>query len=125
MKKLLFALVLFAASLTASAQSELVTYEIDTTGISNGLIIPAPFYVTVTEFSLTKTEGSFQYISYVQTYQDTANVLNIKNDNVSSSKAYPITGSQLNTLTPVVIFNNTVKLDLENIYGASNVTKLP
>lgn len=129
MKKLFLLLALITLGLTSNAQTNLdsvalVTYQIDTTGLSNGLIIPSPFYISVTGFDLNR-DGGFYYVSSSQTYIDTSNVNNIANDDLSYSKRFYVTGSQLNTFTPIQIFNNTVKLDLENIYGAANVSKLP
>ncbi len=128
MKKLALILALFTLSLTSNAQTNLdsaalVTYQIDTTGLSNGLIIPDTFYISITGFDLNR-DGGFYFVSSTQTYTDTLNVVNIANDNLSYSKRYYVTKSQLNTFTPIQIFNNLVKADLESIYGVNNVTKL-
>jgi len=124
MKKLLFLLLLIAVGYSAQAQDELITYKIDTTGYSEGLIIPSPFYITVTEFSLVKAGEDFNYISYTKTFTDTLNVRNLRNDSLSSAKRYSVTLSNLQSFTPIVIFNNTVKQNLKDIYGASNVSIL-
>ncbi len=129
MKKLLFILVLFAASLTASAQNNfdstaLVTYQIDVSGSSDLLQIPDTFYISITGFNLER-DGGYYYIVTSQTYMDSENVRNIRNDDFLSGAKFPVTKSQLATYTPIQIFTNTVKERLNDVYGASNVTKLP
>lgn len=130
MKKFIFLITLFTIGLTVSAQDnnldsvKLVTYQIDTTGYTHtGLEIPEPFYITITEFALERNNG-FYYTATSMTYTDTANVMTVHNKDFNYSKRYYIPASALSTFTPVQIFNNTVRLDLKNIYGANNVTKL-
>jgi len=102
----------------------LITYQIDTTGLSNGLIIPDPFYITITGFDLNR-EGSFYFVASSQTYTDTLDVVNIKNDDFSYSKRFYVQQSDLTTMTILQLFNATVKQALQDIYGANNVSVLP
>ena len=128
MKKLLLLLALITLGFISNAQSNLdstalVTYQIDTSGLSNGLIIPDTFYVSVTGFDLNR-DGSFYFVASSQTYIDVSFVRTIENDNLSYSRRFIVTTNQLATKTIVQIFNETVKEYLKLVYGANNVTKL-
>lgn len=128
MKKLVLVLSIIALGFTSNAQisldsTALVTYQISTTGYSVGLIIPDTFYISVMSFDLQRN-GGYHYVSTTQTYLDTFRVVTIHNDSLFYSKNYPVTKSQLNNYTPIQMFQNTVKLDLDNIYGSENVAKL-
>lgn len=127
MKKLLLLLAFITLGLNFNAQSNLdsaalITYQIDTLGSSDGLVIPSGFYISITGFNLQK-DGGYYYVATIQTYLNTEEVRNIKNDSFKNGKRFYIEPSDL-TISPILIFRNTVKAYLDNIYGADNVTKL-
>jgi hypothetical protein len=122
MKKLLTLLLLIAFSF--GAKSQIVTYKVDTTAYSNGLLIPAPFYFTVKKVEASIINQGLSINSLTVNHTDTVNVINIKNDSINSLKMYPVTKEYIDTMNLDGLIQYIIRDDLERIYGANNVTKL-
>jgi len=131
MKKLLLLMALFMGVLfTASAQTPsgvsvpIVTYQIDATGYSHGLTINDPFYVSVNSLTAEiDTAVGFMLLSYTVTTTDSLLQNKVPNDSLPTFKIYPLTIEAVDTLTLDGMVEKYIKKNLEDVYGAENVSK--
>ena len=103
----------------------IVTYKIDTTGYSNGLEIPAPFYFCINSLcaEIDPTTG-FNLYSYSYNLSDTINEIKILNDSIPSLKKYPMSITDVDTMTLDQMVESYIKKNLEDIYGVNNISKI-
>jgi len=125
MKKLFLILALFAFAFNATAQTTpIVTYKISTTGYSNGLTIPSPFYFSVNTLGAEIGATGFSLYSYSVNTTDSAGTVKVVNDSISQLKIYPISVAEVDTMTLDQMIESRVKQNLIDVYGSENVSKV-
>ena len=125
MKKSILLIALFFILISGHSQIFIKEFQINTDGVSNGLIIPAGFRIGIESVVKNpQADGTINVVFYVSTYRDDTYSKRIDNDDVTWTKTYNMSKANAFTQTDLVIYNSTLKPDLITAYGAGNIQEL-
>lgn len=125
MKKLILLTWLLLAFLLAYSQTFIKEFQINTEGSSNELVIPSGFRIGIESVVKNpQNDGSVNVVFYVATYKDDSYVKRIDNDDIDWTMVYNMSKSDAFTKTDLTIYYNTLKPEMESVYGAGNIQEL-
>lgn len=99
-------------------------YQINTSGLSNGLSIPTGFVVSIDTIYITginQTDDTINLEMQVNTYSNDTRDLSIKNDDVESVMKDIATLTAVGDDTDQIVVENGLFDLLESVYGIGNV----